>query len=481
MNAVTPITGEGRRPRRTPRGPRARSDQEFLAPALEILETPPSPVRSWLILAICSLAVVALTWAWIGQVDIVAVAAGKIEPSGKVKTVEPLLTGRVAAMLVRDGDAVRQGDVLAQLDAAEVSSELDRLEHQQSTLAADLLRLRTVLTALEAEPAWTSRFAEPVIAWAGVGAELRSAEDGVARRDIADLRAKLGSIESQIAQRQADIAAVGQTMEAQTRLIATLDTLASMRSALVDKEAGSRADWLAARQALESQQVTLATHSAQQADDVATLDVLRQEGEKIWTEFLATYARDLSTAQQQLDDVSHKVEQANAQVDLMTLRSPIEGVVEASTLTSIGQVVTTGQEIMRIVPADAPVVVRAFLPNEDIGFVRLGQVATIKIAAFPFTQYGTLSGRVVALGKDAIARAGDAGRGQTSPIADATGPLVFPVTIELASRKAVLNGIAVDLSAGMQVTAEVNTGRRRILDYLFAPIVEVGTSAMHER
>ncbi len=482
MNAITPMMRSDGRPPRKPRIWRQRSDQEFLAPALEILETPASPIRMGIILAICGLAVIAVAWAWFGQVDIVAVAAGKIEPSGKVKTVEPLLTGRISGILVHDGDVVQKGQALVQFDTTELASEVDRLEHQRAALAADALRLRSVLAALEPFPAWTSQFAVPEIDWTTESKQLRSVEDGVLRHDVADLKAKLGSIESQIAQRQADMDGATATIEAQQRLIGTLETLTSMRSELVDREAGSKADWLAAMQELESQQVTLAGHLAQRSDDTAALGVLRQEGQKTWTEFLADYAKTLSSTQLQLDDTAHKVDQAKGQVELMTLRSPIDGIIEASSLTSIGQVVTTGQEVLRIVPTDAPVVVRAYLPNEEIGFVQAGQVATIKVAAFPFAQYGTLSGRVTAVGKDAVSgSAAVGGNGQSSPVADATGALVFPVTVELASRTATLNGAAVDLSAGMQVTAEINTGKRRILEYLFAPIVEVGASALHER
>jgi hemolysin D len=482
MNALTPIAGQGE-PRRNRRPSRRRSDQEFLAPALEILETPPSPVRTGLIIVICSLAVVALVWGWFGQVDIVAVANGKIEPRGKVKIVEPLLTGRVAAIRSRDGDVVHENQIVAELDTSELVSELEGLEHQQAALTAELLRLRTVLDRLGGLPSWSSRFAEPAIAWDTAAPDLARVEGGILHRDLASLRAKLASIESQIVQRQIDIAATGDTIAAQNRLVATLQTVASMRSALVDREAGSKADWLGAMQELEAQQVILATHIAQRADDAATLDVLKQEGQKVWDDFLADYAHTLSTTRQKLDDVAHKAEQARAQVGLMTLRSPIDGTVEASALTSLGQVVSTGQEVLRVVPTDAPIVIRAYLPNDEIGFVRAGQLATIKIAAFPFGQYGTLQGKVVAVGKDAlgISAASDGSGAHGASVADATGALLFPVTVELASRSAVLNGVAVSLSAGMQVNVEINTGRRRILQYLFSPLVEVAGSALHER
>jgi len=411
----------------------------------------------------------------------VAVAAGKIEPTGKVKSVQPLTTGKVSQILAHDGDTVAAGQTLAVLDATEQKGELDRLTNDEAASAADLMRLKAVLATLTKIPVWTSAFTVPPVNWSGTPPALQDAEEVVLSRDLEDLRAKLRSIESQIAQHEADLNAVAATIAAQEQLVSTLNTVASMRSELVDRQAGSKADWLAALQALQSEQVTLATHAAEKADDTASLNVLRQEGQETWTGFLADYAKSQSSTQLQLDDLVHKVAEAKGELDSMTLRSPIDGVVEDSQLTSIGQVVTTGEELLRVVPSDAPVVVRGFIPNDDIGFVKVGQPAVVKIEAFPFTEYGTVQGTVVALGKDALEGQSTPGASAGSPVLDATGPLLFPVTVELPSAKVQLNGTAVRLSPGMQVTAEIGTGRRRILEYLFAPIVEIGSSAFHER
>lgn len=310
-------------------------------------------------------------------------------------------------------------------------------------------------------------------------------------RDLAQLQAELASTESQIAQKTIDARSIATTISAQQSLVDTLSELASMRQSLVDKQAGSKADWLNAVELLKTQEVTLATDSSQQGDNLAAIDVLRREENKTLGGFLSDYAQKLADAEKQADDLGQKVRQAQSLLDQMTLASPIDGVVQASSLTTMGQVVSAGEEVMRIVPVASALDIEAYLPNEDSGFVHTGQTATIKVAAFPFTQYGTLSGKVIRIGKDAItaseaqqaiADPSHAASGAVSAgAADATQGLVFPIVVQLDSTSIEVDGNPVRLSPGMGVTVEVNTGSRRILEYLFSPMVEVVASAMHER
>jgi hemolysin D len=175
----------------------------------------------------------------------------------------------------------------------------------------------------------------------------------------------------------------------------------------------------------------------------------------------------------------------------MTIASPIDGTVQSSSINTVGQVVTTGVELMRIVPDNSTLEVEAYLPNSDIGFVSVGQRAVVKVEAFPFTRFGVIRGHVTAVAKDAIPEP-DANQVEGDPTKQlqATVPttnvqrvqnLVFPVTVELDAGTMSVDGHIVPLSPGMAATAEIKTGKRRILEYLFSPIVEVTSQAMQER
>src|SRR6202020_2837562 len=119
------------------------SDREFLAPALEILETPPSPVHVAFLWIICAFVVAALAWAYFGRVDIIAAAQGKFQPTGQVKVVEPLETGKVEAILVGNGAAVRAGDVLVELDRSTARADADGARAELASAKAEILRRRT--------------------------------------------------------------------------------------------------------------------------------------------------------------------------------------------------------------------------------------------------------------------------------------------------------------------------------------------------
>lgn len=483
---IRPTPGEDPlRPRRLLR-PR-RSDMEFLAPALEILETPPSPVRIALILIICFMAASSLAWAYFGRIEIIATAQGKIEPLGRVKTIEPLQTGRVSEILVHDGDVVVAGQIVAELEATELTAVTEALVQQLSAAQATILRCRAAIDLLETG----SREAELVAAavdWPDeIPIEIAQREHRVLKHDLAELAAELGGIDTQIDQQRANARSIATTIGARQSLIETLQELVTMRETLVDSGTVSRADLLETIQALQVEKVALTIEARNQADTNGVIAVLQTQRATMIRTFLAGYAQQLSEAEARVDDLAQRVTQAQSQLSQMTLRSPIDGVVLASTLTTIGQVVTTGQEVMRVVPADAAIEVQAFLTNGDIGFVHLGQEASVKVDAFPYTRYGTVSAKIVRIGKDAISSAvaqrslADATSVSESAPASGDTSLVFPILVELETDHIQVGEGSVRLSPGMAVTVDINTGTRSILQFVLAPLVEVSSSAMRER
>jgi hemolysin D len=174
----------------------------------------------------------------------------------------------------------------------------------------------------------------------------------------------------------------------------------------------------------------------------------------------------------------------------MTLRSPIDGTVQASSITSVGQVVTVGEDVMRVVPEGSTLELEAYVLNKDIGFIKVGQDAVVKLEAFPFTRYGTIPARVIKIAADAIPEP-DAARREGDPAArqsettfggaERMQNLVFPVTLSLEADQILADGRNVQLSAGLAAVAEVRTGERRILEYVFSPLIEVAEEALHER
>jgi hemolysin D len=464
-----------------------RDDREFLPAALAILETPPSPVRITLIWSICLLAAFALTWSYFGEIDIIAIAQGKIQPTGRVKTIQPLETGRVVAVHVENGQHVQTGDLLVELDAAEARADEEASESALAAFRAESLRRRMAIDAVE-----RMRLSDPLpIAWpTDMPAAMRQREERVLHGDLAQLHAAIQSLDAQLAQRKEEERRLEATLRAQEALITTLRQRVTMRQNLLARGSAPRAAVIDAIESLQTQQTALATQKGQLAEARAAADVLVKERRKAIRAFLAENDQKLSEVERQIDDLRQKFVKAHEKTAHMVLKSPISGTVLGLSVTTRNQVLNTSEELMRIVPDDATLEVECYLQNKDIGFVKRDQTAVVKIESFPFTRYGTLDARVTRVAHDAIPEP-DAQNIEGNLVhppksngfagAQRTQNLVFPITLVTERSSMNIDGVDVPLTPGMAVTVEIRTGKRRILEYLFSPLVETASRAMKER
>ncbi|MGN8097349.1 HlyD family type I secretion periplasmic adaptor subunit [Methylobacterium sp. 22177] len=469
-----------------------RRDQEFLPAALEILESPPSPVRMVLILIICALAATALVWAYIGHIDVVALAQGKIQPTGRVKVVQPLESGRVRLIQAENGLHVSAGDILVELDPTEMHAEEVGLRTNLIAYRAETVRRREAIQIASESNLDSALFARPALTFGtDTPSSIRMREQQVLTGDLAQLGAAVESLIEQTQQKIAERDRLIAMIAAQKNLISTLKERVEMRTILVEKSAGTKSSLIDATETLQYQQGTLATQIGQLAEAEASLRVLTRERRKLRDTFIADNGQRLADAERQVDDLEQRLAKARARTEHMTLRAPLTGTVQASSLTTIGQVVMPGEELMRIVPDGSVLEVEAYLPNRDIGFVQPGQEATIKIESFPFTRYGTITGYVTRVASDAIPEP-EAQQTEGSPTkslriggfiggAQRTQNLVFPIIVRPEVTNISADGVSVPLSPGMAVSIEIKTGKRRILEYLFSPFLEVTSRAMHER
>lgn len=469
-----------------------RRDQEFLPAALEILETPPSPVRMVLILVICALAASTLAWAYIGHIDVVAVAQGKIQPTGRVKVIQPFESGRVRLIQAENGQHVSAGDVLVRLDSTEIHAEEVGLRTNLIAYRAETVRRRQAIQIASESNLDSALIPQPAHTFApDTPASITLREQQVLKGDLAQFSAALESLIEQAKQKVAERERLIAMIAAQRDLIATLRERVVMRSILLEKSAGTRSSLIDATETFQYQQGTLATQVGQLAEAEANIRVLNRERRKLRDTFVADNGQKLADAERQVDDLEQRLTKAQARTEYMTLRSPLAGTVQASSLTTIGQVVMPGEELMRIVPDGSVLEVEAYLPNRDIGFVQAGQEATIKVESFPFTRYGTIIGHVTRVASDAIpepeAQQAEANPAKSTRIsgfvggAQRTQNLVFPIAVRPETTAIAADGVHVPLSPGMAVSVEIKTGRRRILEYLFSPFAEVASRAMHER
>ncbi|HEU4458066.1 MAG TPA: HlyD family type I secretion periplasmic adaptor subunit [Methylibium sp.] len=445
-------------------GPKRLADEQaFLPAALSLQDTPVHPAPRRLAITLCALFVIALAWAIFGRIDIVAVASGRIVVGERTKTLQPLEAAVVKRVLVKDGDAVQAGQVLVELDATNASADGISVQEQLASAVSEERRTTALLAALRA-----GRLApSPASAGEGWGEGHKPHDQAQLHAEWQDLTAKLSKLAAERARREAEAATVHELI---AKLEATLP-IARQREADLQKLAdqgfmSSHAVQDRSRERIE-QERDLATQRARLAEAQAAL----HETERTRAAYLAETQRTLSERQaqaalkrQQLTQERSKAEQRSR---LTQLTAPVAGTVQQVAVHTEGGVVTPAQVLMVIVPKDAEVTAEVVIDNKDIGFVRAGQDVTVKLETFPFTRYGTVPATVKSVTADAVA---DEKRGA-----------IFPATLTLNRSSIDVDGKRVSLSPGMNVTVEIKTGRRQVIDYLLDPIHRTASESLRER
>jgi hemolysin D len=472
-------------------------DNAFLPAALEILETPASPTRAASIWFICALATATLAWTYFGTFDIVSTAQGKIQPTGRTKVIQALEMGKTTSVPVQNGSPVKTGDILVQLDPTELQSDEDAARSSLVSYQSEVARRRAVLDVAQTwqgEGIWNAGRVIPTTPLAfddDVSNAVRSREQRIFTADLSQLDTSLENVAAQRRQQQAAVNRLTGAIAAHRTLIATLADRVTMRSSLINSAAGSRSGLIDAREVQQKEESDLAEQIGELEEARAAFATQTSEGNKTLQAFIADNVEREGEAARQAEQSRQQLVKAASRRQSMTIRSPIDGVVQNSAITAIGQVVNAGTELMRVVPRDSSIEIEAYLPNSDVGFVSVGQETVIKVEAFPFTRFGVISGHVTAVATDAIPQPdADTREGQPTKGIDSIIPignvqrvqnLVFPVTVKPDVSTIKVDGKTLPLSAGMAATVEVKTGNRRILEYLFSPLAEVTSEAMQER
>jgi hemolysin D len=279
------------------------------------------------------------------------------------------------------------------------------------------------------------------------------------------------------------------SVAAQKDLVAVTSERVDMDQSLAAEGWNSRLKVLEILDKLRQQQISLSKLQMSLADAEASIPVIDSEIAKARETFTTTATQSLTALDRQLDDLKQQLTKADQVLSDMTLRAPLSGVVQGAKVTTVGQVVKPGQQLMEIVPNGAPLEAIAYVTNTNIGFIKVGQKIDIKVQTFPYATYGTVPGIVTDIAKDSLpalapntlqTAALDGEASQTSA-AQKTGNLVFPITVELQRTSMNIDGRVVPLRSGMAIGIDLKTEDRRVIDYVWSPLVELFTTAAHEQ
>lgn len=436
---------------------------QFLPAALALQDQPVHPAPRYILFAIMLFTVLALLWACLGEIDVVSTATGKVVANGRSKTIQPSEGAVVKAIHVYDGEQVRAGEVLIDLDASATGADVKRLNSDLLAAEVDSARAGAMLEVIETHKEPGSLAGKILNAYP---LQLLAAERWL-RGQYLELRSSLDQVDAEIDQRSAEILSATATVGSLRKTLPISRRLAEDYKLLLDQQYVPRHAFLEKQQAL----IDLERELAVQQVRVLELQAAKKEALRRGDGILAQARRAMLDLQQQSEQkiasLTQEVKKAEQRDHLMHLTAPVDGTVQQLDIHTVGGVVTAAQALMVIVPKDQPVEVEAMLENKDIGFVHAGQSVTLKVETFTFTKYGVVDGEVLSVSNDAIE---DEKRG-----------LLYSMRIRLLNDKIVVKGREVQLVPGMSVSAEVKTDRRKIIDYLLSPLERHLSEGMRER
>jgi hemolysin D len=443
---------------------RARRRQEdelaFLPSAIKILERPASPAARAVALSLAAFFVIAIGWAYFGKVDIVAVAQGKIVTLGGLQTIQPLEIGVVRAIHVRDGQSVKKGDLLIELDPTE--SQVNKGQVMREFIAAEteLARLEANLRALDGQP---TTFEPPK----ETPPHLLRMHSEKLKSDILAHEAKVASYDAEFSRRVAERAAIRAEINKLERTIPLITEREASLSKLIKTGNAPRRQWLEVKQALIEQQQNLEIqrHRAMEAD--AALISAKKQRDQLQADARREALTQMVEARNRMNAAQLQLRAAETRERLQQLKAPVDGTVQQLQIRTVGGVVQPAQVLMVIVPKGSKLEVEALVLNKDKGFVNAGQDAEVKVEAFPFTKYGTIPAKLEHLSGDAVQ--------------DEKLGLVYAAQVSLSRTTIRAGGKDVRLVPGMTVTVEIKTGQRRIIEFVMAPLLRYKSEALRER
>lgn len=455
---------------------RGREELAFLPASLEIVETPPSPLGRSIGATIVALFCLTVAWAYLGTVDIVATAPGKIVPTGRSKVVQPVEIAVVRAIHVRDGQSVKAGEVLIELDPTMSEAERDHLQGDLFGTQLDAARLRAALSDA-ADP--VTEFHPP----AGESAALVATQRQFLLDMVAEQRTKLAVLDRQRVQKEAEVGTISAVIARTEAVIPLLQQQLNIRETLYEHETGSKLLYLQTLQQLVEQKQNLAVQQSNLREAQAAVAAIIESRGQAVIEFRRALFDELAKAEQKAMGLSQDVLRAEQRTRFQLLTAPVDGVVQQLAVHSVGAVVTPAQSLLVLVPTESRLEIEAAIANDDVGFVHVGQDAQIKVAAFNFTRYGLLHGKIVSVSADAIASSAqpDQSSAESGKGASADRQPAYAARVSLDRSQIGVEDKLVNLSPGMAVTVEIATGSRSIMSYLLSPLRAYRQESLRER
>lgn len=439
----------------------ARRDAEFLPSALAVMESPPHPAPRIVAITISALLAATLSWAALSEVDTYATAPGKVIPKGRVQVIQAEETSRVSAIYVKDGQHVQMGDPLIDLDNTETDADTKRIKSDLMSAQVEAARSRALLDAVDHGGL---PILEPI---AMLSPGMRITEERVLNGTISDVRSNQAKLRADIAQARASKAQVAEEILKIEKTLPIEERKEEDYAQLIKRGFVGKHDYYNEQQAVIQQRQDLSEQRAKASELVAAQSSAEEKLASYSSSQRRGWLDALHESELKVGELTQELVKAERRGAVRHLTAPMSGTVEQLAVHTVGGVVTSAQAVLNLVPDAGGIEVEAIVNNRDVGFVKPGQEAEVKVETFPYARFGLLHGTVTQIADDARQ--------------DEKLGLIFAAQVDLQSEDMYISGRRVRLKPGMAVTVEIRTGRQRVLSFLMSPLIQNVRESFHER
>jgi membrane fusion protein, adhesin transport system len=389
-----------------------------------------------------------LIWAMLAKVDEVTAGTGKVIPSSKVQLIQSPEPATVAELLVRSGQQVAKGQLLARLDNPEsrgVQAETEALQARSARLTAE---------------------------GTGAAANCKGADcaDEMQLRQVREstLRSRMAALGASADQRRREMAEANATVSSLSSSLALARERVGMLEPLAAKNIVPQTELLDARREVIDLQGRIAAAREQSGRAAAAIREAQSQASEANFSFRQEALNERSQVETKIAVNEQTLSGVRGKLGRLELRSPVDGVVNDVKVTTIGGFVQPGEKVMEVVPMGDKLLVETRVKPSDIAFIKVGDKALVKITAYDFSTYGGLTGKVAQVSADSI-------------YDEAEREAYFIVIVETDKNYLSANGRRLPITPGMMTDTQIITGRKSVLSYLLKPVMKARNEALRER
>ncbi|MFO1248874.1 MAG: HlyD family type I secretion periplasmic adaptor subunit [Alphaproteobacteria bacterium] len=434
-----------------------RTANEFQSDAAAIEEAP-VPISAhaalWIVLMLLTTAVL---WSVIGTVDRIVVAPGKIATRTPMLVMQPFTTSKVIEIAVKPGDHVRKGQLLVRFDPSFANADVNSLQQKIASLTAQTQRLEAQLSGA------------PFTAGPEDGPE-RATQGQIYQQEMSDYQAELSQRDSRLAQAEAAIRTDEAALPGIQQQLGMAQRVVDMQERLRQQKAAATLDVMRAQSALIDSQLRLRNTSGDRDKQVALRAETEHERQAYLQKWRSDHNQELVKARQDLSEATENMNKATRMHELTELVAPVDGVVQQVADRSTGSVLREAETLVTIVPDGADLYVEANVPSRDVSYLRIGDTVRVKLEAYPFQRFGTVSGVLTVLSPDS----------QPIKEGDDGSKLVYRAQVKLNDSAGRLAARNIYLKPGLVASAEIKTGTRSIISYLLDPVLRINDESLRE-